>query len=258
MEQISEQVKSLVLEYFSMINAQVSETNGLFDIIIPSEHERIFRKENLKITFDENKEERNYELVLPGSSILSRILNQCLDFGPVVTAKLNSNQHNSPIIRFYFYAIFESVKSKTELIHVDVDIKTQKIVDIDESDINFENNPMIENIPADVIDDCFIEVVDHVEKIMKVSIQDFKNEISVLMNEEMKNINSEYEKRQKEIQDKSIILQSKGESGTKFQKVIDDAMQAKNNMEIDKKSLNNKYKITIDFALASAIILIND
>ena len=124
--------------------------------------------------------------------------------------------------------------------------------------INFENNPIIENIPADVIDDCFIEVVDHVEKIMKVSIQDFKNEISVLMNEEMKNINSEYEKRQKEIQDKSIILQSKGESGTKFQKVIDDAMQAKNNMEIDKKSLNNKYKITIDFALASAIILIND
>ena len=67
-----------------------------------------------------------------------------------------------------FYAIFESVKSKTELIHVDVDIKTQKIVDIDESDINFENNPIIENIPADVIDDCFIEVVDHVEKIMKV------------------------------------------------------------------------------------------
>ena len=182
MEQISEQVKSLVLEYFSIINAQVSETNGLFDIIIPSEHERIFRKENLKITFDENKEERNYELVLPGSSILSRILNQCIDFGPVVTAKLNSNQHNSPIIRFYFYTIFESVKSKTELIHVDVDIKTQKIVDIDESDINFENNPIIENIPADVIDDCFIEVVDHVEKIMKVSIQDFKNEISVLMN----------------------------------------------------------------------------
>ena len=177
MKQINEQVKSLVLEYFSIINAQVSETNGLFDIIIPSEHERIFRKENLKITFDENKEERNYELVLPGSSILSRILNQCLDFGPVVTAKLNSNQHNSPIIRFYFYVIFESVKSKTELIHVDVDIKTQKIVEIDESDINFENTPIIENIPADVIDDCFIEVVDHVEKIMKVSIQDFKNEI---------------------------------------------------------------------------------
>ena len=49
MEQMNEQVKSLVLGYFSMINASVTENSGLFDISIPSEHQKFFRKDNLKI-----------------------------------------------------------------------------------------------------------------------------------------------------------------------------------------------------------------
>ena len=64
MEQISGQVKSLVLGYFSMINASVTENNGLFDISIPNEHQKFFRKDNLKITFDEKlSESSNYELL---------------------------------------------------------------------------------------------------------------------------------------------------------------------------------------------------
>ena len=40
MEQMNEQVKSLVLGYFSMINASVTENSGLFDISIPNEHQK--------------------------------------------------------------------------------------------------------------------------------------------------------------------------------------------------------------------------
>ena len=47
MEQMNEQVKSLVLGYFSMINASVTENSGLFDISIPNEHQKFFRKDNL-------------------------------------------------------------------------------------------------------------------------------------------------------------------------------------------------------------------
>ena len=42
MEQISGQIKSLVLGYFSMINASVTENNGLFDISLPNEHQKFF------------------------------------------------------------------------------------------------------------------------------------------------------------------------------------------------------------------------
>ena len=101
MKPINEQIKSLVLNYFSLDNnTQITENDGLFDISLSHEHQKNFRENYLKITFDENREESNYELVSPGSGILSRILSRCIDFGPIVTAKLNSNEHNLPIIQF--------------------------------------------------------------------------------------------------------------------------------------------------------------
>ena len=217
MEQISGQVKSLVLGYFSMINASVTENNGLFDISIPNEHQKFFRKDNLKITFDEKlSESSNYELLSPGNNILFKILNECISFGPVITAKLNSNEQNSTILRFYFYIIFESVKSETMLAHVDVDTGTQKIVTVDDSKINFENNPPVHDISSDTIDDCYIEATDYIEDEMKSDIQDFKNQIFKLKDEELQNINSEYKKRLDQIQEKSTVLRSKGEDASKF------------------------------------------
>ena len=121
MKPINEQIKSLVLNYLSLDNnTQITENDGLFDISLSHEHQKNFRENYLKITFDENREESNYELVSPGSGILSRILSRCIDFGPIVTAKLNSNEHNLPIIQFYFYVIFESIKSETQLVSVSV------------------------------------------------------------------------------------------------------------------------------------------
>ena len=256
MEQMNEQVKSLVLGYFSMINATVTENNGLVDIIIPDEHQKVFGKNNLKITFDEKlSESNNYELVLPGNNILFKILNHCINFGSVITAKLNSNEKNSTIIRFYFYVIFESVKSETKLVHVDVDTTTQKIVTVNDSEINFENNPTVQDISSDAITDCYIEATDYVKETMKSEMQDFKNQIFKLKDEELQNINLEYKKRLDKIQEKSTISQSKGESNSAFQKIIDENETVKQEEIKVRKTLDEKYKITIDFALVTGIVL---
>ena len=256
MEQMNEQVKSLVLGYFSMINASVTENNGLFDISIPNEHQKFFRKDNLEITFDEKLSgSSNYELVSPGNNILFKILNECISFGPVITAKLNSNEQNSTILRFYFYIIFESVKSETKLVHVDVDVGTQKIVDVDDSKINFENNPPVRDISSDTTDDCYIEATDYIEDKMKSDIQDFKNQIFKLKDEELQSINSEYKKRLDQIQEKSTVLRSKGEDASKFHKIIDENEFVKEEESKVRKTLDAKYNISIDFALISAGIL---
>ena len=256
MKQISGQVKSLVLGYFSMINASVTENNGLFDISIPNEHQKFFRKDNLKITFDEKlSESSNYELLSPGNNILFKILNECISFGPVITAKLNSNEQNSTILRFYFYIIFESVKSETMLAHVDVDTGTQKIVTVDDSEINFENNPPVQDISSDAITDCYIEATDYVKETMKSEMQDFKNQIFKLKDEELQNINLEYKKRLDKIQEKSTISQSKGESNSAFQKIIDENETVKQEEIKVRKTLDEKYKITIDFALVTGLVL---
>ncbi len=255
MEQMNEQVKSLVLGYFSMINAVVAENNGLIDII-PAEQQKVFGKNNLKITFDEKlSESNNYELVLPGNNILFKILNNCINFGPVITAKLNSNEKNSTILRFYFYVIFESVKSETKLVHVDVDTTTQKIITVNDSEINFENNPSIHDVSSDTVDYCYIEATDYIKDKMKVEMHDFTNQIFKLKDEELQNIDSEYKKRLGQIEEKSTALRSKGEDQSKFHKIIDENKLVKEEESKVRKTLDAKYKISIDFGLISAGIL---
>ena len=255
MSEIENQVNTLVLGFFSKINANVTEKNGLFNIEIPDKYSKLFSTNNLKIIFDDKiSKPDNYELVSPGSNVLFKILNECIDFGPVITAKLNSNEHNSTIIRFYYYIIFESIKSKTQLVHVDVEITTQKIVTVTNSEINYQNNSLTQQISSDTVDDCYIESIDYLKQSMKSDIDNFKNQILQLKDEELRNIQSEYKKRFNQIQEKSTILRSKGESGIAFQKLIDENESVKEEEVKILKILDDKYHITIDFALISAMI----
>jgi|APSaa5957512535_1039671.scaffolds.fasta_scaffold51386_2 hypothetical protein len=257
MSQIEKQVNSLVLGYFSKIDSNIIEKNGLFDITIPEKYFKIFQTNKLKIVFDSKLSKPNdYELVSPGSNILFKILNECLDFGPVITAKLNPNKKNSRKIRFYFYSIFESIISQTELIHVDIDMNNKKIITINNSDIDFNETSFDSQIQEGVIDDCYVESITHIEQnLMKTKINDFKSQIFNMKQEELENINSEYKKRNKEIQEKYVILRSKGESGKNLEKIIDETEIIKNEEENIRKNIDNKYAIVIDFALVSSLIL---
>ena len=254
-ESYHEPIKSLVLTYFYLINSQVTENNGLFDINLSNEHEKFFREKKLKITFNEKKEETNYELVSPGSAILSSILKQCFSFGPLVTAKLNSNEYNLPIIQFYFFVIFESVKSETQLYSVSVEYNTQNIVDIDNSKIDSNSNVSINDITPDSADDCYISAIDNAKKHFQQEIQDFKKEIQSLKENELQNINSEFKKRQNEIEQKSQILRSKSVYDSKFHNLLDENDAIKREKDIVLKTLEKKYHISIDFALISCRIL---
>jgi superfamily II DNA or RNA helicase len=252
---LDEPIKSLVLTYFYLINSQIKEDNELFNITLSNEHEKFFRDKELKITFNERKEETNYELVSPGSSILSRILNQCISFGPLVTAKLNSNEYNLPIIQFYFYVIFESVKSESQLYSVSVECDTQNIINIDDSDIDSNSNVSINDITPDTADDCYISAIDNIKSHFQQEIQDFKKEIHFQKESELQNINSEFKKRQDEINQKSQILRSKNASDSEFQNLLDENESIKREKEIVLKTLDKKYHVSIDFALISCRIL---
>ncbi len=253
MSQIKNQVYTLVLGYFSKINAKITEKNRLFDIDIPNEHSKLFRTNHLKIIFDDEiSKPDNYELLSPGSNILFKILNECIDFGPVVTSKLNFSKYNSKVIRFYFYVIFESITSETKLIHVDIEIDTQKIVSISDSEINFNVDPLTQSISSEIIDDCYITATDYVEKLTKPQIFEFKNKIHEIKNEELTNIYNEYNKRFNDIQKESVILQSKNMS---LDDLIYTNQSLKNEKSVILENLENKFRITVDFALIAAIVI---
>ena len=257
MSQIETQVKDLVLDFFNKIDAQIIENNGLFEIKIPQNYFELFRTNSLKIIFNPLLSNfTDFELISPGSNILLKILNKCIDFGPVTIARLNPNPQNIKFIRFYFYAIFESIKTKTKIIHIDVDMNTKKIISIDDSDITFDRNISNFNIDSETIDDCYVESITHIEQnLMKSDIIDFKNMIFNLKDVELQNIVLEYKKRKKEIQDKHTDLRSKGSTGDLLNKLMD-----KNELieyeEINlKNNLDKKYSIVIDFALISSLII---
>ncbi len=257
MTRMEQQIKSLVLGFFSKINANVIEKDDLLNVSISNNYFDLFKTNLLKITFDpEISKNTEYELISPGSNILLKILNKCLDFGPIISARLMSNHSKSKIIRFYFYVIFESIKTKTKLLHIDVDIDSKSIVKINDSEINFNENSITTKLNSESFDECYIKSITYLEQnLMKSEITDFKKQILELKEDELKNILFEYRKRNKEIQEKYIKFRSKGISGTSFDNLMDENKDIHDEEIKIKENLDKKYSIMIDFALISVLIL---
>ena len=184
MSQVDTQVKTLVLEYFHKIHAEISEKNGLYDVIIPNNYLKLFKISKIKFIFDNQIEKPDdYELMSPGSNTLFTILNECIKMGPILSVTLHSDESTiHPTLRFYFYIIFESLETFTKIIHVDVDMNSKKIMVIENSTINFNDNPNVEDLSSDELFDCYIEASDYVEKIMKNEIKNFKSNMLKLKN----------------------------------------------------------------------------
>jgi hypothetical protein len=256
--QIETPVKDLVLGFFNKIGAQIIENNELFEIKIPQNHFNLFRTNSLKIMFNPSLSNSiDFELISPGSTILLKILNTCIDYGPVNIVRLNSNSQNIKVIRFYFYILFESIKTKTKIIHVDVDMNSKKIISIEDSNINFDRTISDFKMDSDTIDNCYVESITHIEQnLMKSEIIDFKNEVYNLKDEELQNIDSEYKKRRKDIQDKHTDLRSKGTTGDLLSELIDENKKIKYEEIELKNNLDKKFSIVIDFALIGSLILI--
>ena len=257
LSQIDDLTKSLVLGFFSKIDAKITEKNGLYEISVPENYQSFFKTDFLQITFDSNASKQgNYELVLPGSNILLKILNKCLDFGPIVTGNLSSNTSNSRIIRFYFYVIFESIKSKSELVFVDVDLNSKKIISIPEFDISINNKSSSIELESETVDECYIESINFLERdALKSKIYDFKKEMAFLEHEELDNINSEYKKRKFSLEEKFNILRSKGASREDFDKLINENEMIREEEKILIENTSKKYAVNIDIALFASLIL---
>lgn len=257
MTEIDNQVKDLVLGYFKHIHANIKEKNEIYDVILPENQYSLFRKSKITFTFNKNIEKPDdCELISPGNNTLFIILNECIKMGPILSVKLIHNDNTSYTkLRFYFYVIFESLKSKTSMHYVDVDVNSIKISFVENSEINFDENPQIQDILIDDIIDCYIEASNYIEKKIKPEILDFKNHIFQLKNEELEQIKSKYDKLRKKLEEESIELQSKSDSILAFQQIVDSHQILKQEEIQICKILEQKYTIHVDFALISALII---
>ena len=192
-------IKNLVLDYFSVNKCNVIEKNGLFDVHLTQDLKNEFRNDWLKITFDEElARTNNYDLITPGNNILFKIINYGIKLGPVLSCILKSSPYEN-VMRFYFYMVYESVKSQTQIKWIDVDVKSLRIVNIDDKDMVFEQEIVQTGISLDSIDDCYIAATEYLEKLTKTEINNFKNEIFDMRQIEIDNLDRLRSKQLSEI-----------------------------------------------------------
>jgi len=261
--QIEVHIENIVCEYFSKINANLIKNDKLFSVSVPQNFSNIFGTSLLKFYFDPNTSApSDYELFSPGSNNLLKIINQCLDLGPVAICKLKNACIHSDAIRFYFFVLFESVISRTKMIHVDIILDSKKIIDIKKYDIekyDIEKYDILNNkeLSKDVFDDCYVEAISFLEyTMMKLEISNFQKDCINLRQKEIQSIKEEYRIRSKEIQEKFILLRSKGQSAHEIDRLIDENQNIREDEKAILESIRKKYSTIIDFALIGAVLFL--
>ena len=83
------QIKTLTLDYLQKIGANVEESEGLYDIEIPSKFEAIFGGNKKRIAFESDiANTHSCELIIFGSTFLATVIDQIKNQSPVVSGNL--------------------------------------------------------------------------------------------------------------------------------------------------------------------------
>lgn len=130
---IKAEIQDVVLDFFDVIGSDISCNGGVYNISVP-EHYRDLFAHDLCIAFDKAATlGRACELVIPGSKILSTIMDLCINKGPVAfkirTAGSVGSDHTesdtgTAKIRYYFLVNFSGRLDVMHMDYVDVDLHT--------------------------------------------------------------------------------------------------------------------------------------
>ncbi len=253
MTSLQKNIETLTINFLTKNNCVIIKTKNGFDIdTINSNLD--FVKNTIQIHFDDTKKIENYELIAPGNQLLHKILSSSLNHGPVLFGKWKKN-HTSPHIRFNFYILFESISSENFLDTVDIDLQTLHISQVDETLVDypedFDSSSDIKNI-----DDAYIEAIDFLEKKIQHDLTIFRDKINKLKENEINDVEQDYDHKIKQTEEKASNLRSIGKFGEKFDELIEKNKILKNEKNLLLTRIDEKYGILVDVALTSAQVII--
>lgn len=122
MSNIQDDVRELVLGFFRVAGADISQSDGIYHVIIPDGYRDMFQAGSISIAFEESTSSgHDYELVIPGSKVLTEIINACAKKGPIAIRK---HKRGATTIRYHFFIQFSGLSSISILDYVDVDLES--------------------------------------------------------------------------------------------------------------------------------------
>tara|TARA_B110000495_G_scaffold203301_1_gene226425 strand:- start:1577 stop:3148 length:1572 start_codon:yes stop_codon:yes gene_type:complete len=220
-----QQIKSITLDYLEKIGATIEESDGLYEIEIPSKFESIFGSNKKRITFEsEIANTHSCELVIFGSNFLATIIDQIKKQAPVVSGNLkkldnfdnkilnkinvydgkinlvNSIDDIKTIFRFYFNVDLKNIQNKSTLQWIDIDSETKKKVEFPK-DLNLES--VVNKISFDKksINACYDQAIKNLQEDIAPIIEQHTIPIIDDMNDDLESLKESYSKRIKEIND---------------------------------------------------------
>ena len=219
------QIKTLTLDYLQKIGANVEESEGLYDIEIPSKFEAIFGGHKKRITFESDiANTHSCELIIFGSNFLATVIDQIKKQSPVVSGNLkklsnfdgdilknikvyngemtlkNSKDIPKTIFRFYFNVELKNVKSESTLQWIDIDSETKKKVEFPK-DLDLETTSNEIKFDKKSIDACYNESIKNLQLKISPIVEEHSKQIIGDMNEDLESLKESYSKRVKEIND---------------------------------------------------------
>ena len=127
---LQDEIKTMTLGFFQNIGSEIIEDKGAYKVSIPDKYKIYFQDANLLFTFDEKiASEKGLHLIIPGSNILSLIITNCKQKGPI-TIKKSKTSIGNMIIRYHFFINFSGIFNLSKLEYVDVDLNTSKLANV--------------------------------------------------------------------------------------------------------------------------------
>lgn len=252
------QIKELTLSFFNTIDAEVSENNGLFTIIIPKKYFNYFQKSQIQITFDEKiAEQYNCELIIPGSKTLFQIITNCNNKGSISIKSAPGGTNLA--IRYYFYINFSGIKQHSQLFSITVDVVNSSIISPPE---NLEPILIPTNLklPSEKITLSYEIAIRELQQKSFELKDSFVNEANSLFEHDFKLFTSKYDKQMDELDSAINEKELTSIDSEKIKKFRFDTIEKIDKIQKEKENLidilENKHQINLDYNLVAAEILL--
>ena len=221
---LQKSIQDLTLGFFKKINANISQKEKIFTVLVSDNYNHLFGKFPFSITFDSKTAlESTSELIAPGSKLLRQITNLCKMKGPIttgITENLDISTNTSNLkygIRFYFHITYNSIKHFSDVSYVDLDINSSEIINISQN-LHHYSTIEIDHLNFENMSSLFLKSTKIIRKKFEIHEKKYVESIFVKKKSEIKNIQEEYNR---------IILEVESQIKENDKKILDESERYK-------------------------------
>ena len=255
---LQDEIKELVLSFFQKIGSEIIENDGVYKINIPKKYQNSFQAAQILFSFDEKTESaRNVQLIIPGNNILSLVITNCKQRGPISLKKSKTNT-GDVIIRYHFFVDFSGISHISKLDYVDVNLNTLQHTVISDTleDVDFL---LDDKVDAKDITPSYLVALNGIKKQYSEMRTNFLSDANKQFQHDFKIFVEKYDSQIRELDNSINKKEENSDDYEKIQKFRFSTIDEIKELEKEKtqliKTLQEKHKISLEYNLIGCEII---